>query len=137
MRILIGGIFSAAGASKILDPEAFAQTIWSYAILPDMFINILAVTLPFWELTAGLLLILGLLTESSAVFLALLSLAFGLSSLSADWRGLDVECGCFGAWGFKVGPTTWLLDLILMVGSIYLARRGAGGLSLDHRCFRE
>ena len=59
VRWLLGVSFIFASYHKIVDPEPFAQAIYSYDLFPDITINIIAVILPYLELFSGLALVLG------------------------------------------------------------------------------
>ena len=138
-RWILGTVFLIAGAAKIPHPAEFAQSISNYALLPStsLLIPSLAIILPWLEAAAGLFLILGLLSSSSALILATLSAVFGLAVLTALARGLNIECGCF------VGnnePVSWLhplVDLALLGLAVYVLRQGPGSWALDTREARQ
>ena len=95
LRVFTGIVFVLASWDKLLDPVAFARVIHNYQIIPSFTVNLVAIILPWMELTCGLLLILGLLTKGSIfiidslLFVFILALGFNL------YRGLDISCGCF------------------------------------------
>jgi uncharacterized membrane protein YphA (DoxX/SURF4 family) len=95
VRICLSALFIYGGIIKLLDPKAFARTISSYDIVPDVFLPVVAVGLPLLETVAGV----GLLFDirgSLAVISGLLTLfvvVLGFGIL----KDLDVDCGCFGA----------------------------------------
>ncbi|MGA8240229.1 MAG: MauE/DoxX family redox-associated membrane protein [Desulfobacterales bacterium] len=39
LRLLLGTVFLYASYDKILHPQAFAQAVYNYQILPDMAVN--------------------------------------------------------------------------------------------------
>ena len=96
-RLAVGGLFLAACLAKIRDPEAFALAVNRYRILPGEFVNLVAVFLPWLELTSGLALVAGsrrwraagafFITGMLAVFTAAISLNL--------LRGIESSCGCF------------------------------------------
>ena len=65
LRVFMGLIFIWASWDKLLDPVAFARVVHNYQIIPSSMVNLVAIILPWIELTCGLLLILGLLTKGS------------------------------------------------------------------------
>ena len=95
-RIGIGVVFLAAALGKIGDTAAFAGQIVNYRLLPIAPVNLLAITLPWIELLAGLALVLGVRARSGAVIVLVLMAGFTVAVGSAWARGLDFECGCFG-----------------------------------------
>ena len=60
LRLYIGYVFLAACFHKIVHPEMFAVDVATYQILPLYLINLMAIVLPWIELVAALMLILGL-----------------------------------------------------------------------------
>ena len=94
-RIFLGATFLYACYDKILHPEAFAEAVANYRILPSPLVGLLAVTLPWVELFCGLFLILGLFIRSSALIGSLMFFVFSIALSSAVLRGIDIDCGCF------------------------------------------
>ncbi|MBN2290236.1 MAG: hypothetical protein JXQ83_12955 [Candidatus Glassbacteria bacterium] len=94
---LVGVLFVAASLHKIASPLEFARVIHNYRILPGVLVNPAAVIMPWVELSCGVLLVLGRMRHVSASLLAgmigifILAVGFNLA------RGLDFDCGCFGA----------------------------------------
>ncbi len=101
LRWILGLVFIYAGIYKIADPAAFSEAIYNYRLFPDIFINPLAVWLPWLELLAGLSLIIGIWIKGGALILSVLSLAFAVAVGTALFRGLDISCGCFSLTGAK------------------------------------
>jgi putative oxidoreductase len=122
LRLIVGGVFIAAGAVKIMEPAAFAADIGNYRLLPHEFINLLAITLPWIELGAGLLLVAGFWKHPSAVLIAAMMVVFLAAIGQAVARGLDVRCGCFGTVeARKVGFLALAQDVGLFAGALWLA----------------
>lgn len=96
-RLAVAGLFLAACAAKIRDPEAFALAIHRYRILPGEWVNLVAIVMPWIELTCGLAVLAAparlraagalLITGMLAVF----TVAISLNLL----RGIEASCGCF------------------------------------------
>ena len=122
VRLLVGAIFLAASIDKILDPAAFAQVVYNYQILPDSFINVTALVLPWLELALGGLLIVGRWLPGTIVLTNVLFLAFLGSLLFNLARGLDVHCGCFTNSTQGTPTTIWYLvrDAIFLLLGGYL-----------------
>ena len=121
IRLVVGGLFVYAGAEKIFDPVSFAGDIVNYRLLPHTLTNLLAIVLPWVELLAGLMLILGIWVRASALVVAVLGLVFVVAITQALARGLDIRCGCFGTVeASKVGVTHLLLDFACLLSAIWL-----------------
>jgi uncharacterized membrane protein YphA (DoxX/SURF4 family) len=122
-RLLLGGLFVAAGALKALDPSSFANDVARYGLVPDALINVFALALPWIELLAGGLLVVGAWTRAGALVIAALNAAFLVAVSVALARGLEV-CGCFGAAvARKASPWTLAEDAVLLAASIWLWRK--------------
>jgi len=97
LRLIVGGVFLYAGILKARSPEAFADSIAAFRILPLSFINLFALGLPVLEVVTGLLLATGFQLRIGAFSALFLSALFVIALLSAGLRGLNIDCGCFGA----------------------------------------
>jgi uncharacterized membrane protein YphA (DoxX/SURF4 family) len=121
-RFFLGGMFIYASYDKVLDPEAFAEAVFNYQILPDNLVNITAIILPWLELIVGSCLIIGWWTPGAVVIVNALMIVFISALMFNLVRGLDVQCGCFST---DVSETTtiWLLllrDIFFLVVSFFL-----------------
>jgi putative oxidoreductase len=120
LRIALGAIFFYAGISKMRQPAwLFEASVASFHLLPDSGVNLVAASLPFYEAIAGFWLILGWRLRSAAFALLLLNLAFMVALALAISRGLDVNCGCFGAESSPAMPVGFIFirDFLLTVAS--------------------
>ena len=104
--LVLGGVFVYASYDKILHPGDFARIMYHYQIvgpsklLPPLLPNLLAVTLPWVELVAGVLLIVGVWRREAAGLSGVLLVVFILAVSSALLRGINLEnCGCFSVSG--------------------------------------
>jgi uncharacterized membrane protein len=89
----------AAGFSKLSRPDLFAGAIDNYRIFPCAISVGLAYFLPWFEITVGFGLLFKRSRAGSALLAVFLFAAFSASIISALFRGLDIQCGCFGALG--------------------------------------
>lgn len=97
MRLALAGIYLFAAIPKIADPWSFARAIHNFRILPAPSIPAVALALPVLEGLAALAVLCGILYRGGVAWLGLLSAAFAAGIASAMVRGLDIDCGCFGA----------------------------------------
>ncbi|HQQ79498.1 MAG TPA: MauE/DoxX family redox-associated membrane protein, partial [Thermoanaerobaculia bacterium] len=91
----LGVFFVAAALPKVVDPPGFAHMIYNYRIVPGAFVNLMALVLPWFELLAGLALILGIWTRTSAAAIGALLLVFIVAISFNLARGNAIDCGCF------------------------------------------
>jgi uncharacterized membrane protein YphA (DoxX/SURF4 family) len=122
-RFVLGAILCAAGVMKLTVAWEFSESIANYRMLPAQLNQILGVVLPWWELGAGLLLLLGLWVRASALLSLALFGAFGAAVSMALARGLDIDCGCFGTGASgRVGFRTLVVDLMGLGLSLFVLR---------------
>lgn len=115
-RSVLAIVFIFASLDKLVMPEAFASSIQGYALLPLPIVNLVALIIPWVELLCGLHLITGVRIRSSAALLVLLLGVFTIAMASALFRGLTIDCGCFGkAYATPVSWTRVAEDIGLIV----------------------
>lgn len=132
IRIVLGVVFIFAAVYKVSGPELFAKSIVNYKLLPIFLINILAITLPWIELCAGLLLIFGVAVKENSTILSGLLLIFIIAIAISLMRGLDIECGCFGTVdGAKVGVQKILENIGLLLAGLILIKFDSKTLSVN------
>jgi putative oxidoreductase len=113
-RIVLGGLFVYAGVAKALDPLDFAQNIRNYRLVGQELSFIAAVVLPWLEILAGLALAAGVWPRASALLISGLLVFFIALTMVTIIRGLDVDCGCFGAVSRKAGLGVVLEDAAML-----------------------
>ena len=85
------------GGGKLGHPSSFAKNIRTYQMVPQPLVLPMAMYLPWFEFTTGLILLMGVWRrETITVTLALCGM-FLLANVTALARGLEIDCGCFGA----------------------------------------
>ena len=92
----IGFVFLFAALAKIGDLSTFAFQIHNFRLAPVWAENLVAITLPWIELIAGLSLILAIRPRAGGLVSTTLMVVFLAAVGLAVARGLDIECGCFG-----------------------------------------
>jgi uncharacterized membrane protein YphA (DoxX/SURF4 family) len=122
-RLGLAAVFLTAGALKITDLAASSRAVVAYELMPaDVAITVGAIQ-PFFELTLGVLLLLGLATRVTAMISAAVLVAFISGIVSAWARGLNIDCGCFSKGGqLPPGQTpNYLPEILRDVGLLALA----------------
>jgi uncharacterized membrane protein YphA (DoxX/SURF4 family) len=117
-RIVLGGLFVYAGVAKTLDPLDFAQNIRNYRLVGQELSFIAAVVLPWLEILAGLALAAGVWTRASSLLISGLLVFFIALTVVTIVRGLDVDCGCFGALSRKAGLGVIAEDALMLFMAI-------------------
>jgi uncharacterized membrane protein YphA (DoxX/SURF4 family) len=129
VRIVLGLIFIYAGAEKISDPEAFAVSISNYRLLPVTTLNFFAITLPWIELVTGLLILFGIAVKENSSIIFLMLLVFTITIVISLFRGLSIDCGCFGK-GSQIGLLKLGENILMLVVSLLLIVFGSDLLKL-------
>ena len=132
IRLAAAGIWLAAGAAKVADLAHFHDQVRAYDVLPHALVGPFAYALPFIEVVVGLYLLVGLWIRPVAIVACALMVIFIVAQAQAWYRGLVLDCGCFGTISQqKVGPLTVLRDVALGLPSLAMAIWPARKLSLD------
>jgi len=122
VRLFLGGVFIYASFDKLLHPAAFSEAVYNYQILPDVFINLTAIILPWLELIMGIMLVIGVWMPGVVVMSNFLLTAFMWSLIFNMARGLDIYCGCFSASATQSSIDIWIVlrDASFLILSLYL-----------------
>ena len=113
LAFLFGVVFIYSGGVKLWDPQAFAQQVQAYRILPLWGVPTFAAIMPVFELLTGAWLCTGWKRRPPILaaigLLIIFIVALGLVLL----RGLDINCGCFGT-GSDSPLMALMRDLVLL-----------------------
>lgn len=96
-RFAVAAIFLMACIAKIRNPELFALAVHRYRLLPGEWVNLVAIVMPWIELTCGLAVLAAPARWRAAGalliagMLATFTVAISLNLL----RGIEASCGCF------------------------------------------
>ena len=132
IRLLAAGIWLVAGVAKVVNLAHFRDQVAAYDVLPHALVGPFAYALPFLEIVVGLYLLVGLWIRPVAIVACVLMVVFIVAQAQAWYRGLVLDCGCFGTISQqKVGFLTILRDAALGLPSLAMAIWPARKLSLD------
>jgi uncharacterized membrane protein YphA (DoxX/SURF4 family) len=120
LRVLLGAVFLYAAYTKLSQSWLlFAMSINAYKVLPAWAVEVVARTLPWFELALGLALIAGVwLRYCSAIAASILTVFFVLM-LRSYGLGMEIDCGCFGL-GEPISPKTLIRDGALLSAAFAL-----------------
>ena len=126
LRLVIGGIFLYAGVVKILEPAQFANDVANYRVPPAALVNFVAITLPWVETVAGILMVMGFWLPGSSLVITGLMGVFLAAIGQALVRRLDINCGCFGTIeAGKIDALTLARDFALLFFAAWLCWRAS------------
>ena len=123
-QIVAGLIFLASALAKLADLPAFAGSVHNFhlePVVPMAATNLLAMTIPWVELIAGLALVAGVRPRAGAVVYTALMAVFTIGVIAALARGLSFDCGCFGKAGASTIGAKKLVENFLMIALGMLA----------------
>jgi uncharacterized membrane protein YphA (DoxX/SURF4 family) len=112
-RLGLGGVLLYAGYLKAFSPDKSMMAVRAYELLPIWLANIFGIVLPWLEIGAGVLLIVGIAVRYMAIFGSALMITFVIAIFQAWARGLSIDCGCFGDGGAIDPSQTKYLETIL------------------------
>ena len=98
-RVVLGLLFMYAAALKFIDLHAFSESIDGYRLTPPSWSAPLALFVPSLEVVAGASLLVGRGARGAALLSAIMLLGFSAAIAQAMIRGINIDCGCFGASG--------------------------------------
>ena len=120
LRLVLGAVFLYAAYTKLSQSWLlFAMSINGYRVLPAWAVEVVARSLPWFELLLGLALITGFLLRYSAALAALLLSTFFVMMLRSYGLGMEIDCGCFGL-GEPISPKTLTRDGALLAAAFAL-----------------
>jgi uncharacterized membrane protein YphA (DoxX/SURF4 family) len=140
LRLIVGAVFIASAVAKIWnvqispahgiqfshvpDLTTFSQDVANYHVPPRALGNLVAITLPWIELLAGVQLVFGIWKRASALVITAMMVVFLIAIGQAVARGFNINCGCFGTVDArKVGVTALAEDAVLLAMAAWLAWR--------------
>lgn len=138
IRLMIGLIFMSEGVQKFIFPESLGPG--RFENIGFMIPDILACFVACVEITAGLMVILGLLTRIAALALAInmtvaiLSTKIPILLGHGYWFFHVRQLSRYGFWAMAHESRT---DLAMLAGSLFLLVVGAGAWSLDNALNRR
>ena len=90
-RWVLGGVFIYMGFAKVVHPEEFLKLVREYEVVRNPYaLNLIAATLPWFEIFCGVLLLAGVAVRGTALVAAGLLFPFSLMVLK---RALDIAAG--------------------------------------------
>lgn len=100
-RVLLGFWFVYSGGVKLVGSglDRFTYDIGNYKLVAPPFDAIAAYTVPWFEIVAGVCLLLGILRRGTLLTVAGLVVVFSVCIGWAWFHQLDISCGCHGGDG--------------------------------------
>ena len=135
-RLVLAGTFLVSSLGKFVDIEHYSVAmVYNFNLLPVPLAIGVGWAVPFIELACAVGLLFGVFTRLSALGIALMSAGFFVSKVILLSRGVDVECGCFGAVVSTMASSTIYLDptlFLLSVTILFSSRQSRQWASLGY-----
>jgi putative oxidoreductase len=116
VRIALGALFIFAGATKAYDPGVFAIEIQRFNLIQWLPAALASIYLPWLEIILGALLIVKRFEQGTLLLIGSLLLVFTFALASATFRGLGIDCGCFGKAFAATGTIFPLVRNVVLLG---------------------
>lgn len=136
-RLAFGILFLISGAGKLPEGAAFVNQVEEFDLLPHALARFYGTALPWMEIVIGVLLLLGLLSRFASAIGGLVSLSFIVANSVVLYRGLNLECGCFGDLAVLQTRDALIVDVVLLVMALQILFHKGEFLSLDSWIFRK
>ena len=122
-RLAVGGVFVVASLGKLIDPVQFLGAVDQYQILPHFALPFFAAGLPAVEMICGLSIIAGFQVRANALLICGMMGMFIVAMVSAIFRHIYLDCGCFDLFGESGSPVGWntvARDSIILLPALWL-----------------
>jgi uncharacterized membrane protein YphA (DoxX/SURF4 family) len=125
-RVALAVIFLFAAVPKMLDPVDFAKAITNYRVsLPfigQSYVFLVAGFMPALEAVAAVALLWNRTKRTACLLILAMLLLFIVLIAQALFRGLNIDCGCFGSGaGTALAQKVDLLKILENVGMMVMA----------------
>jgi putative oxidoreductase len=131
VRLGLGAMFIASSLPKIRLPYAFLSDIYGYELVGPKMGVLVAMTLPWLELLAGICLVGGIFVGGALLVSMAMGAMFTFVVGSALYRHLDISCGCFSS--SAAGRISYVTLIRALVITVLSAAAYAGTILLAPR----
>jgi uncharacterized membrane protein YphA (DoxX/SURF4 family) len=119
LRFVLASILIASSIEKLRNISGFAEGVKQYQVLPSIYNQLYAYTLPWIELFLGSLFIIGFALKIAATLSICVFLSFAVAVTINLVRQRNIPCFCFGADNKdRLGWQTLARIILLLISSI-------------------
>ncbi len=136
-RFALGTTLIVSGAGKLPERAEFINLCQEYDLLPDVLARLYGTGLPWVEVIVGSFLLLGLLSRFASGIAILTALSCIIANSIILYRGVNMECGCFGELAVLQTRDALLIDIALLIMAFQILVHKGEFLSLDSIIFRR
>lgn len=124
-RVVLGAIWTVAGATKLGKIASTTQSIEAYQIFSFEWARFLATIIGPVEIIGGILLMLGVFVRACSAVSLVVLVIFVTGLVQALIRGLSINCGCFGTGGVAENRSAMYValfrDVVLIAMNTYVS----------------
>ena len=136
-RFALGATFIVSGAGKLPERAEFVTQCQQLHLLPDVLARFYGSGLPWVEVIVGSFLLLGLVSRFASVIGMLTALSCIIANSIILYRGVNMECGCFGEAAVLQTRDALIIDFVLLIMAFAVLVHKGEFLSLDSMIFRR
>lgn len=118
LGVFLGGFFVWSGVVKLMDLKSFTEAVGNYQLVGIPWDAVIAYSLPWVEIFAGLAVAGGIGRSGGALIIAGMLLVFSVAIALVWSKGLNINCGCFSK---DSEPTNYPLKLAANAGLFLVA----------------
>lgn len=107
--MVLGGLIFFAGLAKLFDLQGFFIGLLELDLFDANVAWVISLVTPFLELLVGFWLLIGWRADWASVAGFVMLVGFTSVLFSAWWRGLEIDCACFGPLSFGSTYFSWFL----------------------------
>jgi len=117
-RIGLGCLFLCSSLPKIRQPYDFLSTVYNYEIVGPKLGLLVAMTLPWIELLAGICLLGGIFVGGALLACVSMAAMFTFAIGWALYQGLNISCGCLGSGTGTITHLTLVRAIGILLASL-------------------
>ena len=136
-RLALGGTLIISGVAKLSQGAGFVDEVQEFNLLPHALTVVFGTALPWVEVIAGVLLVGGLFWRYASAIAFITTLSFVIANSVVLYRGLNMECGCFGNLAQLHTRNSLIIDFVLLIMAFQVFVHKGDFFSLDSMISRR
>jgi len=127
--LVIIAALMVSGVKHLLQPYYFLQTVASYKVIPSWMMPAVSVLLPSFQIALGFGMLFRFIGKFGLYCALVLFSVFSVAQASVLWRGMNIDCGCFGFGVSEISRISVLVPCSLAACCVFLL--------LTNKCERQ
>jgi len=122
VRVAVIGSLAVTGVIHLVQPYFFLQTVAAYDVVPAPLLLAFTFLVPSFQVAVAFGMLTQYVGRLGVQCAFVIFLVFTAAQLSVLWRGLNVDCGCFGFHSAKISVASIIVPAMLSGGCMYLLK---------------